>query len=342
VTVEPPPPGGSWGFTYRFVPAEGACWSGEKGREWRHGARPLDLVMGVVVLGVGTEAVPAEATSFLEGLVDQLSAEHSEPHLVSLAQPAAPRLVDEAVTSRDADPWQLPALREAPGVPCARVDVSATLRSSDGELQLHDVQGRCDGQVGVSFVPGELRRHYLRVAGLDPFHDTLSLQGEVTLRARPEALSAAIGSLDRLDDAERALPLWRAAADAVDPGAQGASLVRPWEHRIEVRRLEVTGLDRRPWLLVSLVASLVGLLCGLGTAAGLRQVHAARAMRATYEDAARSDPMNQRPLSTILAEAQQQVAKGWVIRAGAGTLVGAGAWLVSFFVLMTAYRMFLG
>jgi len=84
------------------------------------------------------------------------------------------------------------------------------------------------------------------------------------------------------------------------------------------------------------------LMGGLGTAAGLRQVHAARAMRACYEASAREDPLHQRPLSTILAEAQQQVARGWVIRALTGTLVGAVLLLASFWSLMTAYRMFLG
>ena len=342
VRIEPPPPGGGWGYTYELAAADDTCWSGTKGRPWNHRADPLDFVMGMVVLGVGTAADPQGAVSFLEGLEDQLTGEHSTPRLITLSEPVPDRVVDTVVTALDADPWRVPPLRDAPRVPCGRVDTEVRLASAEGALQLDDVQGRCDGQVGVAFAPGELRRHFLRTAGLDPFRSSLLLEGEVRITASPEALTARLGSLDALDEAERALPLWRAAASAVDPAGQAQAAVQPWQHAVRIERLEITGLDTRPWLLVSLVSTMFALMGGLGTAAGLRQVHAARAMRACYEASAREDPLHQRPLSTILAEAQQQVARGWVIRALTGTLVGAVLLLASFWSLMTAYRMFLG
>lgn len=340
LSIDAPPPGGGWGNTYRLVPADGACWSGAKGRSWSHGAEAMDLVLGVVVLGFGTGADPEAARDRFDGMEAQFHDEGVELRLVTLLEPGGSRHVDTALTSLDADPWRMPALRPPPRVPCGAVDVEAELGSAQGQLVLHDVQGRCDGQVGISFAPGELRRHFLANAGLDPRIGSLPVSGRITLTARTEALTARLGSLDVFDDAERPLPLWRAAAEAVDPAA--GSVVRPWRHEVVVDRLEVTGLDSRPWLLVSLVACVVGLLGGLGTAAGLQQVHASRALRAAYEASSREDPLRQRPLAAILADAQQQVARGWVARALTGTLVGCVVSAATFWCLLTVYGMLLG
>ena len=343
-TIDPPPPGGGWGFTYELVPADDGdgCWSGAKGRPWSHRGEALDLVLGVVVAGINTGAEPAVAAQFLDGLEQQLRGEGETLQLVRLVEPRAPRRIDQVVTALDADPWRLPPLRDELGLPCGQVDARVELSTAHGQLQLHDAQGRCDGQVGVSFAPGELRRHFLRTAGVDPRRTWLEVSGHIQLRSRPEAIAEALAALEPLNEAERSLPLWRAAADAFDPVASPAGVVRPWSHRVEVSRLVVTDMDDRPWLVATVLATLVGLLGGLAMAAGLRQVHAARAMRARYEEAGRHDPLQQRPLSTVIAEAQQQVDQGWALRALAGTIVGIGLLAACFWAVLTLYKVALG
>jgi len=340
--IDPPPPGGGWGYTYELVPAGDGCWSGDKGRAWNHRSEPLDLVLGVVVAGVNTARAPAHAAQFLDGLEQQLQGEGEELGLVRLIEPVEDRTVQRSITALDADPWRLPALRSPPRVPCEEVVANAELSTAHGPLVLHDVQGRCDGQLGVSFGQGELRRHFLQTAGLHPGRTSLAVSGSVTLTAHPDALTDALASLDSFEVAERDLPLWRAAADALDPAVSANGPVAPWRTRVEVEQLVVNDLDHRPWLVATVLAAIVGLIGGLSTSAGLRQVHAARAMRARYEDAGRHDPMQQRPLSTVIAEAQQQVDQGWAIRAVTGTIVGIGLVVGCFWAVLTIYKVALG
>ena len=342
VSVDPPPPGGGWGFTYSLVSAGDGCWSGEKGRPWTHRSAPLELVMGIVVAGVDTGEAPEQGAQFIDGLEQQLRGDGEQLGLVRLVEPRPPRVIEEAVTALDAEPWRLPALRDAPRVPCGTVHAQGELRTAHGILQLHDVQGRCDGQVGVSFGPGELRRHFLHTAGLHPGVTFLPLQGRVEVRSRPEAVSEALASLAELNEAERSLPLFQAASDALDPTVSPAGVVQPWGTVVEVRQLVVTELDHRPWLIATLLSTLMGLIGGWSTATGLRQVHAARAMRAGYEEAGRNDPLEQRPLSSVIAEAQQKVDQGWVVRALTGSIVGIALIVTCFWAVLTLYKVALG
>jgi len=347
--IDPPPPGGSWGFTYDLQPvddlepaaaSDGTCWSGALGRPWSPGADPLSLAMGVMVVGVGTEALDQEVRQLLEGLQAQLSGDGKRLDLVPLVAPTPPREEVATLTHLDADPLRIGALREPNLLPCDRVTASAEVSSEVGRLQLLDVQGRCDGQAGIRFEPGELRRHFVRTAGMDPSVDDLVLHGHIQLVGDREAARRRLEAIAPAD-VERGLPLWFAVVDALDPARNEAGPVQPWSSRVELAEIRVTGLDGRPWLLAVLAAAAAGLLGGLATAQGLRQLQAARAMRNHYE-ASVSSPLRQRPLSLVLAEAQQDVARAWPARVAAGAAVGLVLLSGTFVTVMLLYRVLRG
>lgn len=341
-TIDPPPPGGGYGWTYQFVPAADApgCWSGALGRPWGPRSEPLSLAMGVVVVGVGTASSDAEVTQLIDGLEAQLSGAGSGIELVTLVGPTPVRRIDTVLTSADADPYRVSAAEHATVQPCGRVTATAELATAEGRLQLADVQGRCDGQAGVSFGGRQLERHFIRSAGMNPGIDTLDIHGHIQLQTEPDAVGRALARVDA-SGAERDLPLWSAAAAALDPVITPGSPVQPWSSRVEITSLRVTDIDRRPWLFAVMAATALALVGGLATSSGLKQLHAARAMRSHYE-ASTLDPLKQRPLSLVIAEAQKEVARGWIGR----NLVAVGVALVllavTFVSVMMLYRVLYG
>ncbi len=347
--VDPPPPGGTWGFTYELVPADGldpasatdgTCWSGALGRPWSPGVAPLSMAMGIVVIGVGTEALDDEVRQLMEALQAQLSGDGKQLDLVPLVAPSPSRSIATTLTHLDADPFRVGPLPEPNLVPCDRVTATAEVSSPMGRLQLADVQGRCDGEAGISFEPGELRRHFVGFAGMNSGIDDLVLEGHIDLVGDQEAVRRRLAVLAP-SDVERGLPLWPAVIDALDPARNEAGPVRPWRARVDVPALTVTGLDGRPWLLAVLAAAMAGLLGGLFTSHGLRQLQAARAMRNHYE-ASVTSPLRQRPLSLVLAEAQQDVARAWPARAAAGVAMGLVLLSGTFVTVMLLYRVMRG
>ena len=335
LTLSPPPPGGSWGTTYRFVPSDGACWSGEPGRAWVHGAAPLDFALGAVVLGVNTGDDPRGAQQFLDALLEQLDGDGVSASVVPVAAPPAVWSMDGVVGAADADPWRVGSGMGA-AVPCDGVVAEAALSTPVGRLVVADAQGRCDGQMGVTFAAGELERHFVRHAGFDPRVRTLPIRGQVRLAADPAPVTAALNAIDA--GGERGLPLWPSAVAAFSPDRDAGAL-GPWRAEFDVQRLEVVGLDRRPWMAAILASTMLGLGVGLAVAAGVKQLHAARAMRERYQAAAGAGDA---PLSVILAEAHRDVAsrRGWrTVLGSAAALSVAG---LAFWLVMGAYRVLRG
>ena len=348
-TIDPPPPGGTWGVTYELAPADGVdpaaasddtCWSGSVGRAWSPGVQPMSMGLGVVVVGVDTAGADRDVRLLLEGLQAQLSGEGKQLDLVQLVSPPQPRDVTATLTRLDADPYRIGPLEVPPSVPCDAVEAVAEVTSPVGRLQIADVQGRCDGEAGISFENGELRRHFVRTAGMNPRLDDLILRGHIELRGDPTAARRRLEALTPTG-LERGLPLWPAVVDALDPSTNEAGPVRPFHARVELSALTVTGLDGRPWLLAVLAAAGAALLGGLITSAGLRQLQAARAMRNHYE-ASVQEPLRQRPLSLVLAEAQQDVARAWPTRAAAGFAVALVLLSGTFVTVMLMYRVMRG
>jgi len=347
--VDPPPPGGTWGVTYDLVPADDGdpatadadtCWSGAVGRPWSPGSAPLSIALGVVVIGVDTAEIDGEMRLLLESLAGQLSGDGKQLDLVPLVAPAPDRTVDATLTHLDADPYRVGPLVKPPNLPCGSVVAEAEIRSSVGRLRLSDVQGRCDGQAGISFDPGELRRHFVRIAGMNPGVDDLALEGHLELRGDTASVRTALEALAPAD-VERGLPLWPAVVGSLDPELNPEGPVKPWRARVEIEALKVTGLDGRPWLLAVLAAAAASLAGGLITSTGLRQLQAARAMRNHYE-ASVQEPLRQRPLSLVLAEAQQDVARAWPARAAAGGAVAMVLLSGTFVTVMLMYRVLRG
>ncbi len=340
-TIDPPPPGGSWGNTYGLAPeADGRCHSGRKTGSWEAGRAPLTMSMAIVVVGLDTAAQHAAVSAFLDGLVGQLDAGSFEFALLRVLEPSSARVVERVATARDLQPLHLEPLGPLPTVPCGLVGGVADLRSGGRPVPALEVAGRCDGSLDLALDLDALRSTFLAEAGVSPFVKHLTLTGSVALTADRSAFDARLSELRALGASERPLPMW----SALEERALELAGPTPWSTTVEVRSVRITDLDSRPWTLVALTSTTVALLAGIGSAALGRWLHAARAMRRHWAVslAGGRDPMLQRPIAAVIGAAQEEVERAWPLRVVLGFVAGMVAAVATGVGLLLAYGVLLG
>lgn len=337
--VDPPPPGGSWGYTYALKPAGGACWSGERGFPWESVRAPLDFTMAVLVVGVDTAEHAAEVDAFLDGLAAQMASDDMRLELVRLREPPAERAVEGTLPMTDPLFWRVAPSEANPRVPCGDLEVRAKLSADGLSIPPLAAGAGCDGSVTVQLPPTALQHAFVRSAGLAQRPDRVELTGTVEIRgdAAP-LLKAAAGLRRHAADGDRPLPLWDAAVEAFqleDPAARDP-VWTPWKARVHARSLVITGVDTRPWLLAALGALATAVAVASGAWTFMVRSEAARSLRSHWERnvGPGADPLLQRPFATVLAEAQEELRLGRARRVALALAVGTLALGGAFWLLM--------
>lgn len=341
-TVDPPPPGASWGFTYGLGPgADGDCHSGAKSGEWNADRGPLTMTFAVIVLGLGTAHEHAQVSALLDGLAAQLGTGRIELEIARLREPPGADRVARVVDADDMRPLVLAPRGPAGGVPCGTVTGRAELASGGVPVPVAAVRARCDGMVEVDLTEGALLRAHARQAGLDPRVTSIALSGVIRLEGDADALAQAYARLDGLADSDRPLPLLGALGEALTLGEPGPGAWQPWTRTIEVD-LRVSGLDGRPWLVAVGGGTFVGLLAGLAAVRALRALHGDRALRRHWEASLGRDPLLQLPLAVVIGRAQEEVSRGWPLRSAVSALVAGAGGLATIWIVLAAWRVMLG
>lgn len=343
-TVDPPPPGGSWGTRYQLVPDPEApgCHRGLDAGEWGPRAGPWKGSLLVAVLGFGTAADDAAVSSFLDGLVGQLDTGGFEIELARLREPPAALTVRRAVTADELGALELVAPGRRPALPCGAVTAELSLVDAALlPLVPTRVEGRCDAGLALAFDERTVTRSFLRTAGLDPRARTLELAGTATLRGDDAALRDRWTAAVALNEGDRPMPLLGAIEPALF-GEQGAA--RPWRVDLAIDGLSVSDVDGRPWGLSVLVGGLLGAVAGGAASATVRRLHADRALRRHWTRSLGSgrDPRLQIPMASVLGAAQEEVARSWPMRVAAGTAVGFALTTLVAGMVLLAYRVLLG
>lgn len=342
--IDPPPPGGSWGSTYALRPAGDVCWSGVRGFPWESLREPVDFTMAVLVLGVDTADHRAEVDAFLDGLASQMGSGDLRLELVRLREPAVERDVEGMVPLADPLFWKVPPAPRPPRVACGDLTVDASL-TVDGLPVPNTAAGAdCAGAVTLQLPPDALRHAFLREAGLQQRPDRVELSGVVEVRGEPEALLDAASRLgEHAARGDRPLPLWGAlvkAFDLDDPGARDP-VWTPWTARLRVASLVITGVDTRPWALALLGALASAVAAASGVWMALVRSEAARSIRSHWERnvGPGADPLLQRPIATVLAEAQEELRLGRARRLAAALGVGVVVLGAAFWLLMQLHAL---
>lgn len=344
VTVDPPPPGGSWGDRYRLGPdpAAPSCHRGERAGEWSSRAGPWRGNVLVVVLGFGTAGDDAAVSSFLDGLVGQLDTGPFEIELARLREPPAQLVLSRALSGPDLAAATLAGSGRRPALPCTDVAAEVALQDELGlPVALSAAGGACDATVSLGVDGREVGRAFLRTAGLDPAARTLTLHGNAVLTGSVDALRARFAEVGALNDSDRPLPLWSALEPVVfaDGGA-----ARPWRAEVAISAIEVSDVDHRPWGFSVFVGGVLGVAAGMATASVVQRVHADRALRRHWARSVGSarDPRLQVPVAAVLGAAQEEVARSWPLRVAAGSGVGVILAAVVAGCVLLAYRVLLG
>ncbi len=339
IAVEPPPPGPHRGYTYKLFSEEGeGCWSGEKGFPWESLRRPYEMSVAVLVLGVGTARQSIEVNAFIDGLVAQLTSETMSIEMVRIREPASARSVERIIDLPEDGVWRLEAPERTFGVPCDGVVVTGEMESGGQLIDIGELTADCTGGAVVRFADNAIERAFVSQSGLDPRLAETRLTGTMKLRGEPGAIAAALAELGPHNAAasDRPMPLW----SAIEPVT--SDVARPLFHDITVTSLSVSGVDTRPWPLALIMALALGMTGFALTFLGLKKVQAERAFQSHWDRAVGpdDDPLRQRPLASIIADAQEEVRAKWPGRVFAGILVlllasGFGAWFALRLYLVT-------
>ena len=339
VKVEPPPPGPHRGFTYDLSSDDGKCWTGEKGFPWESLRQPYEMSLGVLVVGVGTARESIEVDAFVDGLVAQLTSETMSIEMVKIREPSSARSVERIVTLPKDGVWQLDAPERAFGVPCDAVEITGTMESGGQPVAVDALTADCDGGAVIRFSDNELERAFLRRAGLDPRVGETRLSGSMKLRGAPDAIASALGALRAFNDAtaHRPMPM---LDGILKPLAE--DVARPLTHDVTITSLTVSGIDSRPWSLALIMALAMGGIAGASSFFWLQKVQADRAFQAHWDRAVGpdDDPLRQKPLASVIADAQEEVRGRMFGRAIVGfiaLLIGGaiGVWLILYLYQVT-------
>jgi len=346
-SVDPPPPGSSWGYTFALSPArDTGCWRGVRTGEWETDRGAVQVTMAVLVLGFDTAADSDWVTEVLDGLEEDLDAAPHRFGLVRLRQPGQDVVFVRDTIGRDAAlDWEVPVPAAAAGVPCGEVVGVADLRSGGVPLAVRDVRGSCAGGAVVRFARGALDRSFSQQAGLDPRRSSIEVEGRVTLTDTPAAMRAAFDALEILNEGDRPLPLFPVLAGALDLSAPAGPerIWQPWSQRVEVVQLRVAGMDQRPWLLVLGFAGLAGLLAAGVVSELVRRWQAHRALHAHWGASTMAvDALAQRPVALVISAAQAQVARRWPVPLLLGVVAGTAVSLLGVRALLWFHGVLLG
>jgi hypothetical protein len=343
-TVDPPPPGGSWGdrYTLSTDPESPGCHRGTRAGDWSARSQPWRGNLLVVVLGFGTAADDAAVSSFLDGLVGQFDTGGFEIELARLREPPAQLVVSRALPAGDLVDLTLEGAGRRPALPCGEVAAEVSLVDALGlPVPVTSASGRCDAALSLALDPREVNRVFLRRAGLDPRIRTLDLHGSAVLSGSADALRERWAAVGVLNDSDRPLPLWTALEPSLFGGEAAA---RPWRAEVAIAALEVSEVDGRPWGFATFVGGLFGVAAGMMTAALVQRLHAERALRRHWARSvgAGRDPRLQVPLASVLGAAQEEVARSWPLRVAAGSGSGLAVAAVIAVLVLFAYRVLLG
>lgn len=332
VDVDPPPPGtGSWGWTYEFRQvADSSCWSARPAASWASGRGRYEMAIGVVVLGIGTEARAADVDAVLDGLQAQLAGDAMALRLLRLREPASRQRLTGTLRLEELSNLVIDAPPRPPRLPCDDVQHAVDLQAGGVILDIAGAAAACDGAAVVAVPPHQVQRAFLRRAGVDPRVEHLEVSGRVRLTGTAEPLLRAFDELGAHNRSagQRPMPLWSSLQDALGlRGERGSRPWRTWSHEIEIDALTITEVDTRPWLIVLLGALASAIAAGLGSYLIIERVDAARAFQTHWDRniGPGKDPLRQRPLAAVLAEAQEQVRARW----GQRVAVAAGIALVA-------------
>ena len=320
VRIEPPPPGAHQGYTYDLVQrGAGACWTGAKGGEWVSPRRPIEMAVGVLVLGVGTKALSGDVDTFLSGLTAQFSSEDLSLDLVTIRRPPIARDVSGTLTAGLDPSWRLAAPAHPVGVPCGRASISGGFFSGKTPLSTERLTADCSGSAFVKFAPYALERAFVAQFGLDPRAGNLLITGAISIQSDEDAIVDALSALTTANQSatDRPLPLWHASVPAL------LDVARPFTEDVTVTSLSANGVDARPWPVIAMVGIAFGALLGAGVFWILQKLQAERALRLRWGEAVgrEDDPLRQMPLATVIADAQADVHRSRIARVWIGLLV---------------------
>ena len=295
---------------------------------WHAGSRPISTVQFVWVAGFGTSSMPQEMSQFLGALDRALDRDGMDFGMVGLREPPLTIPVNMRVSvpeSADEVVWQLALPEVSSQLPCGGVTAAVHLAVLGGQsLSVVSASAGCESTLGLRLKQADILQVYRSFAGLDPRVDSVPLVGQVDLQAGPTALPDALRKLEHLNQGHRPMPGWSMLVSALrlEEEPTDATLWRPWRVMVEVERLEVTGVDRRPFALVLAAASLAGGLVGWLVVSALyrwRTWWVLRRVRAQAQAA-----HIQRPLASVLADAKATADRGRGWRVAAGLLVAVG------------------
>lgn len=332
--IDPPPPGRDVGSSFRFVEGEGGCWSGERTGTWDATRSPLDFAVAVVVIGVGTADRHADVAAFVRALETQLDTDEVTLDLVALKEPLQQGRLEAALGVGELTTWSLPAAAAAPGVPCGAVVGEANL-TLDGHAVAASLVGACDGTASLTVPPDEAIRAWTRAHGLDPMAGPGRLQGTLGLRSDTASLEAALAALEARggEVVDRPLPMLGVLGEVARAGVSS-----PWQRRVDLD-VAVDGLDRRPWWFALALGAAIAALSAVVVYAVALRLQANRVYQAAWERSAAedADPLRQRPVAVVLAEARQDLRARWAQRAVASLAVASVAGLVAAWLVLRAH-----
>ncbi len=329
------PPRQAEGGVVRFVSEGDGCWSAERIRTFGGGGEPLELAMGVVMIGVDTAGADDRIRRFVMDLQRQISGSLSLELVMVREPPTSGVLAGGAVPAEDVRI----GLGEAPdrSTPCASMTADLTLESGP-ESVAGTVDATCSSLGTLTVPEAVVERAFYQRAGLNPFVGTLGLRGTVHVYGDPGPIRNAVLEVGRKGAViDRPLPFWSAMVSALRFDANDG-VWRPREHFVQIEDIVVTSADHRPWG--------VALICGLilmvaftlfGTLL-LNRFAANRAFRRHLSAASASG----RPVAAVLAEAGEEARAGWLLRLLASGAVGAVIGLCAAFVLLLVYGATLG
>lgn len=257
--------------------------------------------------------------SFLDGLSAQLASEALSVELVTLRQPPQHREVSGTVAAGPEPSWRLAEADPPMGVPCQRASVIGDFVWGQTPIPTEQLAADCSGSAFVRFGPGVLEGAFAARAGLDPRARDFVIAGTLQLRSDEAALEAALSALAAVNEGatDRAMPLWSAVSPAL------GDIAAPFSEEVQVGPLTVMDADTRPWTAIVMVGVAFGALLGAVLFVLLQKLHAERALRRRWRDSVGhdDDPLRQRPLAVVLAEAEADVHVGRIPRIGMGLLV---------------------
>lgn len=329
--IDAPPPGSNVGSVFTFVEGEGGCWSGRREGAWTAGSDPLDWAMGVVVVGIGTEGVHEQVVQILSGLEVQLQSDHMALSLVQLREPASVSTLETSLGADALADWRSPPSALPTEIPCTAVDAKASLSLDGQALDQATATGDCGGVIELQVSRSALQGAWVRAHGLDPFAGDGVLTGSVVLTGSGDAAVEALAALEAVNDqvAGRPLAFFDVVAGLARSGAGGMTAFR----REIALTATITGLQGPAWL----GSTMIGLIFAMATALAAHQFLLRTAARRAYQAAwdravdADDDPLRQRPVAAVLAEAQDDLRRGWI-----GRWVAAGVVAVMIGLVMTA------